>query len=796
MDTPPLRWLGWLILLAGLVLGPKAPAQAPKKDARLAEYFGFQPLEIYKLENRIGNLLLKDLDGDKIEDIAISNNARSRIDLLLSSKRPADDRSARPFRKDPNELDYDHRMRLVSIPVNKEVVSIDAGDFNGDGKPDLVFYGTPAEVEILFNQGPGRFASPKRINTGEAAERASALTVGDLDQDGRDDLALLAENELVFVCQTSPGSLGEPERVPHTASKPWLIKAIDVDGNGASDLLILDTESDHPIHIRFATDEKKLGPEQRFAVELPRAFAYGQIDGKGGMELLTIEAQSGRTKVLTLDQSGTDEANKRGRLAFFALPQGNERGRSLAIGDLNGDHRKDVVVTDPTNAQVWVYLQTGRSGLSAGQTFPSLVGAKTVHLSDLDGDGTDEVYVLSEQEKQVGRSELVRGRLSFPKPLPIAGEPVAMDLADLDGDHTPEVLYVARTKPGADSFELRALARDRSGSFHPFRWGEAEMVALGGVTAVPAALKTLDLNHDGQTDLLIFNQYGSPMLLLGKKGEPPRPATGGLGPLTGASPAGVSLMSLDGPAVIVAQNTFARRVALDAQGHWDIKDQYNTGRNSAQVLGAAALDTDGDGSKEIVLLDRTSKSLLFLNLKDGVYRPGGSLLLGTINFQGMHVADLDGDGRDDLLIAGSDRFGVLQTGLKGQRLKSIASYEPRRNEARIADLAVGDVNGDGAPDVVFTDVGEQSLEIATYAGDEELLPAITFKIFERKTFRNVGDMVEPRDMAIGDVNGDGRADIVLIAHDRVLIYRQDPGPSQTKPGQTGQKPPVAARSAH
>ena len=124
-------------------------------------------------------------------------------------------------------------------------------------------------------------------------------------------------------------------------------------------------------------------------------------------------------------------------------------------------------------------------------------------------------------------------------------------------------------------------------------------------------------------------------------------------------------MNLDGPAVIVAQNTFARRVLLDPEGHWNIKDQYNAGRNSAQILGAAALDTDGDGTKEIVLLDRATKSLLFLSLKDGVYRPSGSLLVGSINFAGMHVADLDGDGRDDLLIAGTDRFGVLQTGTQG-----------------------------------------------------------------------------------------------------------------------------------
>ena len=202
-------------VFAGLVVGPDAVAQGLKKGERLADYFGFQPLEIYKLEHRIGNLMVRDLDGDKVDDIAVSNNARSRIDLFLSSKKPDDDQSNRPFRKDVNDLAYDKRMREVSLPVNKEVVSIDAGDFNGDGKPDLVFYGTPAEVEILFNEGPGRFGSLKKINTGDGVERASALTVGDIDQDGRDDIVLLGDHELVFVHQTarrgrSPNPSGSP----------------------------------------------------------------------------------------------------------------------------------------------------------------------------------------------------------------------------------------------------------------------------------------------------------------------------------------------------------------------------------------------------------------------------------------------------------------------------------------------------------------------------------------------------------------------------------------------------------
>ena len=73
-------------------------------DARLADYFGFLPLEVYKLDPRISGLLIRDLDGDKVEDIAVINNARSRIDLLLSTKKPGEATTKPPPSKEVNEL--------------------------------------------------------------------------------------------------------------------------------------------------------------------------------------------------------------------------------------------------------------------------------------------------------------------------------------------------------------------------------------------------------------------------------------------------------------------------------------------------------------------------------------------------------------------------------------------------------------------------------------------------------------------------------------------------------------------
>ena len=59
-----------------------------------------------------------------------------------------------------------------------------------------------------------------------------------------------------------------------------------------------------------------------------------------------------------------------------------------------------------------------------------------------------------------------------------------------------------------------------------------------GVTAVPAAIKAVDINQDGQSDLLIFKDYGAPLLILGEKDGPPRLFTGSLGPLSKATAGG------------------------------------------------------------------------------------------------------------------------------------------------------------------------------------------------------------------------------------------------------------------
>ena len=372
---------------------------------------------------------------------------------------------------------------------------------------------------------------------------------------------------------------------------------------------------------------------------------------------------------------------------------------------------------------------------------------------------------------------------------------MALEVADLDGDGRPEVLYVARTKvEEADAYFLRGLKREKAGPFVPFRWGPDDAVAMRGLTGAPPALRVLDVNRDGQADVLVFNAYGPPSAPARPRRRAPAPAGGGPRAAGRRHARRADRRRPGRPGPDRGPEHLRPQPPARPAGRWQVKDQYNSGRGAAQVLGAAALDTDGDGTKEIVLLDRTSKTLLFLDPKEGVYRPVGTLSVGPIDFQGLHVADLDGDGRDDLLLAGTEKFGVVLTGREGQRLKALAGYESNREDARLADLAVGDLNADGQPDVVLTDTAEHFVEIVTYAGQADLDRALAFKVFEQKSFRDVDDLIEPRDLAVGDVDGDGRDDLVLIVHDRVLVYRQDPGsrPSRRESSEARDPAPVRA----
>src|SRR5215813_2410117 len=148
--------------------------------------FGFTGPEIFPIDPQIGQLRVADLDGDGLNDLIVVNNARAKINLLYNQTGKTNLVSLKPTgRRELNELPADSRFRIESIASEKRISSLVVEDLNGDGRPDIAYYGEPKELVVLYNQGSNNWSAPKRWPIEDGQLTANALTSGDLNGDGR-----------------------------------------------------------------------------------------------------------------------------------------------------------------------------------------------------------------------------------------------------------------------------------------------------------------------------------------------------------------------------------------------------------------------------------------------------------------------------------------------------------------------------------------------------------------------------------------------------------------------------------
>ena len=127
--------------------------------------FGFTGPEIYPIDEDISLLHAADLTGDGLNDLIVANNLRSENQIAL--QRDGQDQRTRPMpsrlaKLEINELPPDSRFRIDSIPVDERIGAMVVTDLNGDGRPDIVFYGDGKDLEVIYNLGTNGWSDPKR----------------------------------------------------------------------------------------------------------------------------------------------------------------------------------------------------------------------------------------------------------------------------------------------------------------------------------------------------------------------------------------------------------------------------------------------------------------------------------------------------------------------------------------------------------------------------------------------------------------------------------------------------------
>jgi hypothetical protein len=207
-----------------------------------------------------------------------------------------------------------------------------------------------------------------------------------------------------------------------------------------------------------------------------------------------------------------------------------------------------------------------------------------------------------------------------------------------------------------------------------------------------------------------------------------------------------------------------------------VKDQVNGATRNSKIVGATVLPPAEGAGPALFLLDAERKALsLCQRDEDGVWQITRNVPLPFVEFNRLLPMSM-GDGKSNAIgFFGDNAVGWLT--LSGMRwaLEELGGYESPVKNGRLMDVVSGDLNQDGRKDLVFLETAQNHVELVIYETDGTLKPSIRWKVFEERTFRSrrVGDRGEPREAMIVDVTGDGKRDLVLVVHDRVLVYPQE-----------------------
>ncbi|MFC1738150.1 FG-GAP repeat domain-containing protein [Planctomycetota bacterium] len=765
----------------------------------LSAYYGFEEMELIKLQDNLRCLRVADFNGDGRTDIAVANNREAKIEILIQTESisPADESLVvDPEDINVNALKTPSRFDRQSVGVSQMIYSLVCSDLNSDGLPDLAFYGDPKGLYV-FLQKPGKenvsksltWQRSEKIEIDEGLVTPNGLICADLNKDGADDLALAGRDCVYIIEQTEDGSLAEP--VKYDAMSQILgMDVIDLNGDSINDLLLATNNLEKPIHVRFGLETGELGPLREFFIERPYALEFCDIDGEAGNEILSIDYKSGRLTCYKF--SVRSEESSEWPILFYPLPSGEGSSeRDMAIGDFDGDTLVDLMVSDPAAAELIFYKQVSGIGLAEPVRFPAFSDIESLSSADTDGDGKVEIAVLSVKEKIIGKAEFEGQRLLFPEPLEISGEPLAMELADVDLDGGIDCLYISK-----DANDLRQMKVIYNlGTSNRTDTG----LQLKELSSNPDGLKVLDVDQDGLQDVLVFVKYSLPLLIRQtsrrqfERVDSPQAQMSLIKDAALRTIAVADINGGGGDELLVAQNNFARSLVFSDHKRWEIIDQYNarSKENNVWAVGAFSIfDDEQQGRPSVFLLDGQKGRLQILKAgEDETYRFEKEIDVGNWNSAEhlkMLFAPLTGSEVKSIVLFDGDKFALVTKAGEEERyaqLEPVFNYETKIKNGRYGNLTVGDINGDAQTDIIMVEydiVEHKGNHFEILALDSELkpIPAMRFKIFEQKSYRgsrNGGSksVLEPRELEVADVTGDGKDDLISVIHDRIIVYPQD-----------------------
>jgi hypothetical protein len=569
--------------------------------------------------------------------------------------------------------------------------------------------------------------------------------------------------------------LAEPEKIPYTGAVKSL-QVLDIQGDGRDDLLLVNWDNANPFRFRLQTGAGRLGPEMHFTLPPIRSYWADDLDGDHKTEIVTIAQKSGRAQISNFvlkDAEPLLDDWKQGQFQIVPLQKTGKTKRGVLWADLNKDKRSDLLVAEPDSGQLTMYLQREDGTFDPPKSFPTLTGITDLSAGDWDGDGSVEIFMLSSDERQIGQTKLDdKGGIAFPKIQSLPGRPLAMAVGKLKSGATDTLAVIVDSDTAGGRRELHL--RDAKGTTRVQKLSE-------NFKATPSSISFHDVDQDGLMDLVVLVPYEKIKILRQVEGKD-------FEEIDVAPPGGsadqpwLARADVDGDGkeeLLLAQKNFLRAVVLEKEqgGGWGfrVSEQINGSASNSRIVAGAPLRYGHEKVPAMFLFDAEKKVLTLTQRdKSGVWKVIRNLPLPVTDFNAMQAVSFGNGDADTISLLGVNTVAWMS--LHGQRweLAELDGYETPIKDGYLHDVLSGDLNGDGRKELIFLETAKSYIDIVSFDPPHKLVPADRWQVFEERTFRSRrNDLSEPREAIVADVTGDGKNDLIVVVHDRIIVYPQE-----------------------